>query len=140
MKERTSTALRILSRSDLQAAIVSLSPFVWKGREKTLLFPCLTICFWISTMELQLVNKLTGIWIASATHVISCSTASRMGGPGGGVPSPFIPLSRDWHIPAQASPSSTKPASLITESCVYQSTIDKHGQGRNRLLLWRGEH
>ena len=87
-----------------------------------------------------LVNKLTGIWIASATHVMSCSTASRMGGPGGGVPSPFIPLSRDWHIPAQASPSSTKPASLITESCVYQSAIDRRGQGRNKLLLWRGEH
>ena len=37
-----------------------------------------------------LVNKSTGVWVASPTHVVSFSTASRTGGPGGGSP-PFIP-------------------------------------------------
>ena len=53
-RERTSTTRRILPRSDFQAAIASLSSFVWKGREITLLLPRLTISLWISTMELQL--------------------------------------------------------------------------------------
>ena len=53
-RERTSTTRRILSRSDLQAAIDLLSSFAWKGRENILLLPRLTICLWISIMELRL--------------------------------------------------------------------------------------
>ena len=83
-----------------------------------------------------LVNNSTGVWVASPTHVVSFS---RMDGPGRGAP-PVILRSRDWQISAQVSPSSTKSTSSIAESCVHQPTIDEHGQSRNELLLWRGDH
>ena len=53
VRERTPTTRRILSRSDLQAAIASLSSFIW-NRENFLLLPRLTTCLWISSMELRL--------------------------------------------------------------------------------------
>ena len=67
-----------------------------------------------------LMNKSATERSASSTHVVSCSIASRIGEPGGYTPPAFIPLSKDWQISAQTSPSSTKPASSITESCVYR--------------------
>ena len=53
-RERTSTMPRILSMSDLQAAITSLSRFIRKGRKNTPLLPFLTIYLWISTVDLRL--------------------------------------------------------------------------------------
>ena len=51
--ELTLKTRRILSRSDLQVAIVSLSFFVWISRETMFRLPRLTIFFWISATVLR---------------------------------------------------------------------------------------
>ena len=78
-----------------------------------------------------LVSKSTSEWADSPTHFVNCSIALRMGEPGLYAPPPFVPRSRDWQISAQASPSSTKLASSITESCVRRRTTNKHEWGGN---------
>ena len=54
VKERTLKTWRILLRSSLQVAIVSLSFFAWKSREAAFRLPRLTMFFWISATVLPL--------------------------------------------------------------------------------------
>jgi len=55
--ERTLNTRRILLRSDLQPAIVSLSLVAWKNRESTFRLLCLMVFLWISATILESVSS-----------------------------------------------------------------------------------
>ena len=108
--EHTVKTQRILSRSDFQWAIRSLSLFTWTSWEGIFHLPFSETFSWISAIVLRLresVRKSSEMCVTSLTHVVNCVIASRTGGLRSRVLFLFIPRQRALHTSAQASPRST---------------------------------
>ena len=112
---RTLKTLRTLTRSRVQVATLSLSPFVRQNREDTFHLPSLTF-FWIPITILRLyrfVSELVRVGIGCAVaHLVNSSIAVSTERLSSSDRLPFNPRLRAMHTSAQESPSNTQSSSL----------------------------